>query len=163
MTPDERLEAIYDQIPGIDCQGFCRTTCTQIAMSKREHERIAEAGVEIAIHEIPVRFVEPDPCAALTIFGQCRVYGLRPTVCRLWGVTEGMECPYGCVPERYLTRDEGLELIAKADLAGGEAAGERALTITKARKMMKDPRFQAYRDESIRVGREGDREKARRR
>src|SRR2546429_6087610 len=38
--------------------------------------------------------------------GRCTVYEVRPMICRLWGMVEGMQCPHGCVPEGgHLTED----------------------------------------------------------
>jgi len=36
-------------------------------------------------------------------------------ICRLWGLTKSMACPFGCVPERWLTEDEAHALLAKAE------------------------------------------------
>ena len=34
--------------------------------------------------------------------------------CRLWGIVETMKCEWGCVPERYLTHEEGFEFLERA-------------------------------------------------
>jgi Fe-S-cluster containining protein len=38
---------------------------------------------------------------------RCTVHPRRPMICRLYGMTEDLRCPFGCKPTpRYLTRDE---------------------------------------------------------
>ena len=59
----------------------------------------------------------PDPeltgvlACPLLRHGRCTVYAQRPLVCRLWGVTESMECPHGCRPVRYLKYAQGQLLL----------------------------------------------------
>lgn len=57
------------------------------------------------------------PCPALSAFGRCRAYGARPAICRLYGVTEGLPCEYGCVPERVMTDAEAREVLAAVETA----------------------------------------------
>ncbi|TMD08275.1 MAG: hypothetical protein E6J01_03825 [Chloroflexi bacterium] len=54
-------------------------------------------------------------CPLLTPSGTCSVYDIRPMICRVWGLTKSMACPFGCVPERWLTEDEAHALLAKAE------------------------------------------------
>ncbi len=44
--------------------------------------------------------------------GRCSVYEVRPLICRLWGATEAMPCPFGCEPDRVLTDEESSALIS---------------------------------------------------
>lgn len=40
--------------------------------------------------------------------GRCTIYSERPAICRLWGASEALRCPYGCKPEEgWLTAHEG--------------------------------------------------------
>lgn len=98
---DAQLDALYAQIPEVKCKGHCHTTCGPIDMSKRERERIAEAGVDIP--EVPdgvkLRDLDFTNCPALTDDKRCGVYEIRPFVCRAWGSTELLPCIYGCVPD----------------------------------------------------------------
>jgi Fe-S-cluster containining protein len=47
--------------------------------------------------------------------GTCRVYVLRPMICRLWGVVDHplMRCRFGCVPDRWVTPEEARQYFAK--------------------------------------------------
>lgn len=50
--------------------------------------------------------------------GLCSIYEQRPLICRLFGLVEGMRCPYGCIPDRWLTDAEAYELMTEADNVG---------------------------------------------
>ena len=117
MTPDERLAAIYDRIPAIDCKGACHTSCGPVGASAYERQRLAERGVSLLSLRRALTLLavgkSPD-CPALTPLGRCSVYDVRPLICRLWGVVEDMPCTYGCVPERYLTSAEARQMLAEA-------------------------------------------------
>jgi Fe-S-cluster containining protein len=54
--------------------------------------------------------------------GRCSVYDVRPLVCRLWGLVDapGLRCEHGCMPERWLTRDDALRLVRRSlAISGG--------------------------------------------
>ena len=48
----------------------------------------------------------------------CNVYAIRPLICRLWGLTPKMRCPWGCEPERWLSEPETRELLAEMERLG---------------------------------------------
>lgn len=96
------------------------------------------------------------PCPALTREGLCAVYELRPTVCRVWGVTIDLPCPYGCVPERWLTRAEALEIMALANDIGGAPVGMEGFTAATVRAMLRDPAFDELARAFFAAGRETD-------
>ncbi len=118
---DAALQALYDRIPAIpDCTGQCWTSCGPIDMSDRERQRIRQAGYQITPMDQARARAGTYWCEALTGGKRCAVYELRPLICRLWGVTESLRCPYGCIPEGgWLPDAEGYELIAVAWQADG--------------------------------------------
>lgn len=139
---DERLQALYDRLPTIRCQGLCHDSCGPIDMSVRERDRIErEFG--------PVTCGAGATCTMLDEHRRCRAYAIRPLICRLWGVLESLPCPYGCKPEPgYLTREEGFSLVAEADLIGGEPRGRERVLLAQLRA------FQAMEaEERIRLSR----------
>lgn len=105
-----KLERIYADIPDAGCKGLCVEACGPICMTGLEYYRIVEArgGTEPGT-------VDPDTltCPLLGEDGRCTVYDARPLICRLYGSAEGLECPYGCGPNRLLTVDEGRDLIRR--------------------------------------------------
>jgi hypothetical protein len=121
---DAKLQALYEQIPRIDCQGLCHDSCGPIETSIRERTRIEqESGKQLTCGV-------KASCTMLDKDRRCSVYAIRPMICRLWGVVESMPCPYGCKPERYLSDAESYRLIAEADLVGGDP-GNRAERLTQ--------------------------------
>lgn len=133
---DQRLQALYDRVPAIDCQGHCHDACCFTDASLRERERMRRAsGLELGTVDIftlpgnPTRFDRHGQplaryrCTMLTDEGRCGVYEHRPMICRLYGVFEGLRCEYGCEPERMLTTAEAVELLVESMHVGGHTKG----------------------------------------
>lgn len=111
MVALREIEAVYATIPSIDCKGLCHESCGPILMSKLEQDRItARVGREVLPNN---PFQEVKTCPLLKD-GKCSVYDIRPTICRMWGVAEGMRCPFGCEVKRVLDRYEGGAILAEA-------------------------------------------------
>lgn len=112
------LDDLYARIPEVTCRGLCHDQCTVIGASGLERRRVAELGFTVG---------EPGPtvaaavtgywsrCPALGPLNNCRVYTARPTICRLYGVAEGLLCEHGCVPERVMPRGEATRLLAEVE------------------------------------------------
>lgn len=90
--PPAALEAIYSEIPRIGCKKKCRECCSLIVMSRSEHNRIVQATGK----PFPKANMKRLECGWLTPDGLCAHHDLRPGICRLWGVVETMQCPFGC-------------------------------------------------------------------
>jgi len=123
---DAELEAIYAQVPRVNCKGRCQYACTAIDMTPREDARIRAAGVEITPHQQALEQMKTGgdfACDALDAVGRCSVYELRPLVCRVWGTTPSLRCAYGCEPEGgWLTYAQTMELLNDARRVGGDSA-----------------------------------------
>lgn len=139
----DTLEGLYALVPDIDCRGRCANSCGPIDMSIAERQRIRSLGKEIPrwTQENAIRWANQErlDCPALGAFRQCTVYDVRPLICRLWGVTEGMPCVWGCKPKAgYLSDEDALVLIGRSMEIGGhdELDDEAVATI---RKLMADP------------------------
>ena len=99
ITKDEifnRLDHIYSRIPTMDCH-HCHVCCGPIIWFEPEEMRIR---LYLEQHDMP--YIQWDNeefkkhhmhCPYLSDDG-CRIYPVRPLVCRLQGVAEGLECPY---------------------------------------------------------------------
>ena len=110
MTTTEALDELYAELPTVECQGKCWHECTTVPCSNAEMLRAM--GLRIEVPELqPGGF-----CPYLDMASKrCTVHAVRPMLCRLWGVTEGMKCPHGCKPSpRYLTVAEQRDYIEKA-------------------------------------------------
>jgi hypothetical protein len=112
------FEDLYALIPDpLGCTGQCWVSCGPIGFSTEEGGRLESAGVHIPnIHE-DGKMVET--CPAL-VDGRCSVYGSRPTLCRIWGVSEPMPCPFmGCSVLDPLTTEETEAVSERAFELGG--------------------------------------------
>jgi hypothetical protein len=74
--------------------------------------------------EIPLGIVFSEnvvsACTALSRTHRCKIYAVRPLICRIWGLTEKLRCPYGCVPVGGLIPDvEMYVLLNAADQISG--------------------------------------------
>ena len=115
----KKLLAIYDKIPSVECQGLCHESCTIAPATKLEVRRAKEAF--IGAHPFKPQDItkiktldDVQPCKALKA-GLCSIYRFRPTICRLYGAAEGLECQFGCVPKRYLTRTEARKILGEVE------------------------------------------------
>lgn len=110
------LQALYDELPSLQCKGLCTDCCGPIDMAPLERSRLREIGVRIPLPIEALTMLERDgsyECPAL-IEGQCSAYERRPSICRLWGVVESIKCPHGCLPEPgYLTDAEGFAFLRR--------------------------------------------------
>jgi hypothetical protein len=130
--PDpDALDALYAKIPNVECRGLCAHTCnTAIDMSSTERRRIAGRGVDIPP---PHQRALDETCPALTFLKTCGVHPIRPTVCRLWGASESMRCPYGCpVDGDVLTDMDAMNIMLESYLIGGHDD----LTAAMVRRML---------------------------
>lgn len=118
------LRELYATIPSVDCSGRCWDSCGRIFMTGHEQRRLHTAGYTVQ-NTSPGQAADPLVCPALTLLKRCGAHHDRPTICRLWGVTQGMVCSYGCRPQRLLTWQEMYEVLARAyELAGEHQLAE---------------------------------------
>lgn len=115
------LDAIWKQIPTLDCPGTCADRCTsKVALGRAEAERL---GLDFGKLKSVPGFVGrlgylPDRgdgmCRFLTKENRCSVYKDRPTICRVACVAEDFQCWYGCVAKRYLPSNRAKRLLRRA-------------------------------------------------
>lgn len=119
LSYNEQLKEIYAKIPPIDCQRKCQEACGVIPVQRPELKKIrvrAKVNIDDFVIDGPDGIMmlfdaDKESCPVLGVDGACTVYDVRPFICRLFGVVEGMLCPEGCKPERILTRDEAAVLV----------------------------------------------------
>lgn len=105
----DKLKAIFDELPEIDCQGECTDFCGVAPYGPHEDEFIRE---EEDMGALP----EPDAdltCNQLTEDGRCAIHPVRPLICRLYGLVKDprMRCPHGCEPEQWLDEEDARALM----------------------------------------------------
>lgn len=111
MNRQRELEAIYASLPDVPCTGRCHESCSFIGVLPVERTRMRHHGIE------PPQITDA-PCRHLTFANRCNVHADRPLVCRLYGATPKLTCPFGCVPERWLTDDEASEIFKRVQALG---------------------------------------------
>lgn len=105
----EAIDTIYQRIPMLRCKRLCQESCGPILMSRLEWERICAQ-----LHRIPKGRADLT-CPMLKNDQDCRVYAIRPAICRIWGVVKAMSCPHGCEPDTWLSDDEAYAILGELD------------------------------------------------
>jgi hypothetical protein len=144
---DAYLEALYACVPDVGCKGLCTDACGPIDGGPRELVRMARAGVRLPPREVAIRKMASTlgnyECPAL-VDGRCSVYAVaRPMICRVWGASEDLPCPYGCRPAdgRLLTSAETQALLDAATKAGTPA---EPLPVEEFERRLNQPGVRAW-------------------
>lgn len=123
MTPAEKLQRIYDRLPKIECKQKCQDACSFIITTKREQKEISKElnynpFTKVNYNHYALFDIEKDSsCKMLNKdksdpnCGNCSIYYMRPLICRLFGLVKKMRCPFGCVPERWITDNEAKKMF----------------------------------------------------
>lgn len=130
ITPEQEtaLRELWARIPAVECRGKCWDSCGAIQMTDPEHALTARGGFEIADSSYDG---SGSLCPALTVLNTCAVYDDRPTICRLFGAAENMQCSQGCRPvdgQPFLRVRDAYRLLAEAlRIAGDDQAADEIL------------------------------------
>lgn len=114
LSPDaiEALEELYARVPKLQCKQKCQSCCEPFRIGRAEWERIEQRTG-------PLRVLDRKLCPMLDSAGRCTVYDIRPMLCRIWYCIQGdpdrPPCPHGCVPDRWLSKEEALDLLYQAN------------------------------------------------
>ncbi len=122
------LDDLYATLPRITCRRKCQACCTTFGMTALEKARLVQAGGPFKTLRMPAYADTPengrgpligvheivDGTCPFLKDGLCSVYAIRPTICRLWGLTRHFVCPHGCEPERWLDDQEVFQIVRKA-------------------------------------------------
>ena len=121
MTPS-RSDPV---LPRLHCKRLCQESCGPVPMTAVEVAALQDAAGDVL--EVRPAFAgrfllvtggkDGLTCPALGADGACRGYAGRPMLCRLWGLVPEMACPHGCVPERWLSREESGALLGLSQLS----------------------------------------------
>lgn len=107
------LEAIYARIPAMECKRLCHTACVEPRLAPAEIRNVEKAMLR------PVRAARTED--GVVLMGEkcpllsgvdCTVYARRPAICRLYGTHWTLRCPHGCIPDRWLTDEEFISIMA---------------------------------------------------
>jgi len=119
MRNYRKLEKLYAKIPEIECKGLCHPSCSIVPAAKIEIQRAkGRMGGKNPFSPVNAKMASENgtipSCAALKD-KRCSIYTARPAICRLYGVAEGLECHFGCVPKKKLSRQEANALIREIE------------------------------------------------
>lgn len=118
--PPKALRDVWAKVPGVkDCKGLCADSCGPIPVSSLERSVLEERSGQ------KLRTDSKLTCVLLEN-GLCSAYSVRPLICRIWGVTEGLPCTHGCEPEGVLSAEESLALFKEVEEIAGDDA-DRAM------------------------------------
>lgn len=102
------LDVLYASLPTVICQRKCGGFCGPIKVGPAEWSRMVAAHGPVPSAESLVTKLR---CPFLAGEADCTIHADRPMICRLWGVSEAMACPHGCVPDRWLTKEKTWALL----------------------------------------------------
>lgn len=117
-----KLEALYSKIPNIKCKGLCHPSCTIVPAAKIEMKRARERMGKNPFNPIVASrklqsltdTTKIPTCQALSE-GRCSIYTIRPAICRIYGVAQGLDCHFGCKADKTMTKDEAYALIREIE------------------------------------------------
>lgn len=113
------LNQLYAQLPSIQCKGLCHEACSFIPCYPIEIvnlERLSSHPVPLSDLEVPdgsVMIAHHNTQCHFLVLGRCSVYDARPMICRMFGTVDGLQCPFGCVPDRLLSDADAMAIKAK--------------------------------------------------
>ncbi len=93
------IRTLYELVPNFKCQKEgCFECCGPIPMMEVEYGLIKRAMRRMSKKHLMDRrreLKEGDlTCPLLDVSGKCMAYDVRPLICRLFGNTKVMKCPY---------------------------------------------------------------------
>lgn len=103
------LRRLYRRVPNANCCGKCTESCYNVpafesepivALTDPKHVRHVSRANRFVI------LAEADGKCPHLIDGRCSQYENRPLVCRLYGASAPLLCPFGCKPDRLLSKHE---------------------------------------------------------
>lgn len=117
------LREVWGSMPSIECKGLCWQSCSTVPVFPIELEALQEhAGRDLATTDLSYangRVVGLGtfgaPCPFL-VMQRCSAREVRPTICRVYGLSEGIRCPHGCEPTRLMTDEETFKLLNRVEV-----------------------------------------------
>jgi Fe-S-cluster containining protein len=147
------LDELYAELPPLLCKGLCADSCTTVDASQLERDRIEEThGVVLpevlGYPEMRRRAAAGEAlprCPALSSFGTCTVYDVRPFTCRAFGMVVTnpvtphrgpLMCDHGCIPDGVMTLGDYLRALVQIEQLSRRVTGVKR---TPGAPLRKDP------------------------
>lgn len=123
-----RLKKIYKKLPNIECKGLCHEACSVIAVKPIEHQTITnrigfdpfQSRQQLNITQnVPEYIMGANSgclkCPLLSSDNKCTIYDIRPLICRVFGLTKKLACPFGCMPDEWLKDSEVKKMLIELE------------------------------------------------
>jgi hypothetical protein len=116
----EELDRLYATLPAVRCKRLCGESCGPMILTDLEARRL-----QVATHRKPrclPMITTPADVRCVYLNAEqtkCTAYAVRPLICRIWGTVKRLSCPHGCVPDRWLSDREFLEVAQAIERIGG--------------------------------------------
>lgn len=123
MDTYPQIRAILSRLPTLNCQKKCSYCCTGIKVTPVENRHIKRVTGTTGFPDAfkLLRRKEDPTCRFLDReCGLCTIHDDRPMICHMWGLTESMPCPEGCIPSRVLPDKEAHLIMTEIAYLGGE-------------------------------------------
>ena len=104
------LAEIYASLPTVECQGKCQEACGPIYFLPAEVDLLKEAGQAFP-HCRDNAQTGRLSCSSLDSEGKCSIYANRPLICRLFGVSKKLRCPFGCKPTQWIAESDSVKAM----------------------------------------------------
>jgi len=116
-----KLQQIYSQIPKSKCPPNCGQCCGILLPSMAELTNIRDWCKKHNIEFVDFHMMVGLDCPYLEKDKRCRIYEVRPFLCRILGVSSDMPCPiHKCEPEKILNHLQSSYLYEQIYLKGKE-------------------------------------------
>jgi Fe-S-cluster containining protein len=117
----EAIDRIYAQLPTIVCKRKCTIACGAVVLTDLEARRL-QVTAHVKPRTIPLTLDSGktiERCIYLQGERVCKVYDVRPLICRVFGLVKMLSCMHGCVPDRWLSDLDYLQLATLVERLGG--------------------------------------------
>lgn len=127
------LQEIFNSLPTIECKGLCSDSCGTFHISPAEMANISKfvnehnqpwhqflSRVDAITKALDHTMNHAEGCGCFKCpyleNGKCTIYDARPLICRLWGVSEGLGCSYGCkINGKKLSKKEAHAILDEVE------------------------------------------------
>ena len=119
---------------GLPCHRCRSECCYRVPVLQGEWDRLIQAVADWPAEEVRRLASQRRPrgmCPFVDVASwRCSVYENRPTLCRLYGYTPGLECPLSPEAASRMAREEAHGRMELAAAQHGEWAGTLGLDVT---------------------------------
>lgn len=118
---DFRLDQVYRQIPAASCPSGCGKCCGILFPSMAEIRNVKRWCGEHNLEYREFHMLAGLDCPYLSSRKECRIYSVRPFLCRLMGASVDLPCPLNrCRARKILNHSQSHSVYRQIYLKGKE-------------------------------------------